>query len=534
MDMKRQISTATSDFRQLIEAGYLYVDKTRYVHQMVRESLQNYFFISRPRRYGKSLFCSTLEHLFKGERELFKGLYIAEETDYSFEKHPVLHFNFSLLNTSSFESFLFGFEDMIAEKAIESGIELERNLPSYMLMEFLRRSEKASVIIIDEFDSPIIDSLNDKGKLERIRSEFSSFYSVMKNTGSKVRFLFITGVTKLSNMSIFSKMNNLTDVSMRAEYASAFGYTDGELEGSFKEYIDDYLSSGSCPYEEREELLSDIREYYDGYRFSVDTDIKVYNPVSVGMFFQNGCRFNNYWEMTGVSTLAVELAKRYDLVGIIEEEPGAGISSFTSFDIADIADGSLDRYGIYALLYYTGYLTIDSGNNMGLYLKFPNKEISTSFTTSLVTRYMDKGNNLDYMVFRANDAINRGDTEGFITILKEYYESFPYDLLYKDKEKTYQLLFHAFFVASGMDAAAEEHSLRGRADNVIRTKSHIYVCELKVDGSAEDALAQIKERKYYEKYLPLAKKKNIKLHIVGIDFSSEERNIKDFKEEILQ
>ena len=534
MDMKRQISTATSDFRQLIEAGYLYVDKTRYVHQMVRESLQNYFFISRPRRYGKSLFCSTLEHLFKGERELFKGLYIAEETDYSFEKHPVLHFNFSLLNTSSFESFLFGFEDMIAEKAIESGIELERNLPSYMLMEFLRRSEKASVIIIDEFDSPIIDSLNDKGKLERIRSEFSSFYSVMKNTGSKVRFLFITGVTKLSNMSIFSKMNNLTDVSMRAEYASAFGYTDGELECSFKEYIDDYLSSGSCPYEERDELLSDIREYYDGYRFSVDTDIKVYNPVSVGMFFQNGCRFNNYWEMTGVSTLAVELAKRYDLVGIIEEEPGAGISSFTSFDIADIADGSLDRYGIYALLYYTGYLTIDSGNNMGLYLKFPNKEISTSFTTSLVTRYMDKGNNLDYMVFRANDAINRGDTEGFITILKEYYESFPYDLLYKDKEKTYQLLFHAFFVASGMDAAAEEHSLRGRADNVIRTKSHIYVCELKVDGSADDALAQIRERKYYEKYIPLARKKNIKLHLVGIDFSSEERNIKDFKEEILQ
>ena len=170
---------------------------------------------------------------------------------------------------------------------------------------------------------------------------------------------------------------------------------------------------------------------------------------------------------------------------------------------------------------------------MGLYLKFPNKEISTSFTTSLVTRYMDKGNNLDYMVFRANDAINRGDTEGFITILKEYYESFPYDLLYKDKEKTYQLLFHAFFVASGMDAAAEEHSLRGRADNVIRTKSHIYVCELKVDGSAEDALAQIKERKYYEKYLPLARKKNIKVHLVGINFSSEERAIKGFREETI-
>ena len=532
MHMKRQISTATSDFRQLIEAGYLYVDKTRYVHQMVRESLQNYFFISRPRRYGKSLFCSTLEHLFKGERELFKGLYIAEETDYSFEKYPVLHFNFSLLNTSSFESFLFGFEDMIAEKAIESGIELERNLPSYMLMEFLRRSEKASVIIIDEFDSPIIDSLNDKGKLERIRSEFSSFYSVMKNTGSKVRFLFITGVTKLSNMSIFSKMNNLTDVSMRAEYASAFGYTEKELEENFKEYIDDYLSSKDCPYKERNEFLSDVRDYYDGYRFSVDTDIKVYNPVSVGMFFTNSCRFNNYWESTGVSTLAVEMAKRYDLVDIMEKEPGAGMASFTSFDIADIVDGNLNKYGVYALLYYTGYLTIDRGNNMGLYLKFPNKEISTSFSSSLITRYMKKGNSLEYMVFRANDAIRQGDTEEFIAILKEYYEAFPYDLLDKDKEKTYQLLFHAFFVASGMDAIAEDHSLRGRADNVIKTKSHIYICELKVDGSVEEALAQIKERKYYEKYLPL-KTKGMEIHLIGINFSSEERNIKCYKEELV-
>ena len=168
---------------------------------------------------------------------------------------------------------------MIAEKAIESGIELERNLPSYMLMEFLRRSEKASVIIIDEFDSPIIDSLDDREKLENIRKAFSNFYNTIKNKSSKIRFLFIAGVTKLSNMSIFSKMNNLTDVSMRAEYASAFGYTDEELECSFKEYIDDYLSSEGCPYEERDELLSDIREYYDGYRFSVDTDIKVYKGV---------------------------------------------------------------------------------------------------------------------------------------------------------------------------------------------------------------------------------------------------------------
>ena len=531
-NMKREISTSVSDFKQLIEAKYLYVDKTRYIYQMVRESLQNYFFISRPRRCGKSLFCSTLEHLFKGEKELFNGLYIERETDYKFEKYPVLHFNFSLLNTSSFESFLSGFEEMIAEKAIENGIDIERNLPSYMLMEFLKKSDKESVIIIDEFDSPIIDSLNEREKLERIRSEFSSFYSVIKNTGSRVRFLFITGVTKLSNMSIFSKMNNLTDVSMRAGYASAFGYTEKELEENFKEYIDDYLSSKDCPYKERNEFLSDVRDYYDGYRFSADTDIKVYNPVSVGMFFTNSCRFNNYWELTGVSTLAVEMAKRFNLINMIEDEIIVGLDAFTSFDISLLAESTLRLSSIYALLYYTGYLTIAEGDLKGLTLTFPNKEIASTFTSSLVSRYMGGNADLDSIVYSTNRALEKGDVPAFISKLQEYYESFPYDLLDKDKEKTYQLLFHAFFVASGMDAIAEDHSLRGRADNVIKTKSHIYICELKVDGSAKEALVQIKERKYYEKYLP-QRAKGMEIHLIGINFSSEERNIKEYKEEVL-
>ena len=531
--MKRQISTATSDFRQLIKAGYLYIDKTMYVYQMVRESLQNYFFISRPRRYGKSLFCSTLEYLFKGEKDLFKGLYIAEKTSYSFEKYPVLHFNFSLLNTSSFESFLSGFEDMIAEKANENGIGLEKNLPSYMLMEFLKKSKKESVIIIDEFDSPIIDSLNDSEKLERIRSEFSSFYSVIKNTGSKVRFLFITGVTKLSNLSIFSKMNNLTDVSMRAEYASALGYTGNELAKNFKEYMEDYLSSDDCQYKDRAEFLSDVRDYYDGYRFSPDVDEKVYNPVSVGMFFTNSCRFNNYWELTGVSTLAVEMAKRFNLINITAGEIIVGLEAFTSFDISLLAESTLRLSSIYALLYYTGYLTIKDGDYDALVLQFPNKEIAKTFTASLITRYMDPSYDLGSIIHSTKRALVKGDVPAFISRLQEYYESFPYDLLDKDKEKSYQLLFHAFFVASGMEVTAEDHNLRGRADNVIKTKSNIYICELKVDKSSGEALAQIKERRYYEKYIPLCRKENIKLHIVGINFSSEKRSIEDYKEEVI-
>ena len=531
--MKRHISTRISDFKQLVEEENIYIDKTQYVYQMVKQKGNDYFFISRPRRYGKSLFCSTLEYLFKGDRSLFKGLFIAESTDYSFEKYPVLHFNFSLLDTTTYDVFILGFRNMIKALAHENGIDIEESTPAYMLQDFLDKCEKECVIIIDEFDSPLIDSLDDKEKLEKIIKVFSTFYNTIKNKGVKIRFLFIAGVTKLLNISIFSKMNNLTDVSMRAEYASAFGYTDEELESEFKEYIDDYLTSDNCPYKERLKFLSDIREYYDGYRFSVDTDVKVYNPVSVGMFFTNGCRFSNYWENTGVSTLAVEMAKRYDLLRIIDGENVVGLSAFTSFDISLLADKSLKASSIYALLYYTGYLTISDGDSHALVLKFPNKEIAMTFTSSLVSRYMEDSCDLGSIIYSVGKLLENGDTESFIKKLQQYYESFPYDLLYKDKEKTYQLLFHAFFVASGMEVTAEDHNLRGRADNVIKTRSNIYICELKVDKSADEALAQIKERRYYEKYVSLCRNENIKLHIVGINFSSEKRSIEDYKEKII-
>ena len=532
-NMRKQISTRISDFKQLLEDGNLYVDKTRFVYDLVRQKGNDYFFISRPRRYGKSLFCSTLEYVFKGEKELFKGLYIAEKTDYQFEKYPVLHLNFSLLNSSSFESFLSGFERMLYDAALENGVELKRDLPSYMLSDFLKRIAKECAILVDEFDAPVIDSLNDREKLERIRGEFASFYSVIKNTGSKVRFLFITGVTKLSNMSVFSKMNNLTDISMSAEFATAFGYTERELEDNFDFYITEYLSSEKCPYKDRNEFISNMRAYYDGYRFSIDNEESVYNPVSVGMFFNNGCRFGNYWENTGVSTLAVELAKRYDLMDLVGESQDVGMSAFTSFDISLLAESTLKISSVYALLYYTGYLTISYGDAKGLTLKFPNNEISSSFTTSLISRYMGVNVDFESMLYRVGRLLENGDTAGFLTILKKYYEAFPYDLLYKDKEKTYQLLFHAFFVASGSDIISEDHSLRGRADNTIRTKHHIYICELKVDRSAGEALSQIFERKYYAKYISEAEERGMKIHLLGISFSSEVRNIVEYKEEIL-
>ena len=222
-----------------------------------------------------------------------------------------------------------------------------------------------------------------------IRKSFSTFYANIKKSSGKIRFLFITGVTKLSNMSIFSKMNNLLDISMDRGFADAFGYTEAELMEYFGEGMDEYMEANPGKYSSRDELVSRIREYYDGYRFSKDSEVTVYNPVSIGRFFNSGCRFDNYWEQTGVSSLAVTLACSYRLSSVVEEQPVMSDMDFTSFDISLLADKKLKKESIYALLYYTGYLTIDTYDGTFITLDFPNREVSTSFTSNLLSRYTD-------------------------------------------------------------------------------------------------------------------------------------------------
>ena len=523
IDMK-SLSTSMFSFEYFRERDLLYVDKTSYVHKMV-SSADNFFFLSRPRRFGKSLFCSTLHALFDGRKDLFEGLYI--EDKYSFEKFPVLHFNFAVLSTSTYERFENSFVNALRLNGSKFGIELAGNDPADMLYNLLYGLQKRAVVIIDEFDAPITTAINEgKNYVNDIRSVLNDFYSVIKNSGECIRFFFMTGVTKLSNLSIFSAMNNLVDISVDPEFAGAFGYTDEELDEYFGEGIDENWSK-SC--NSREEFREKIREYYDGYRFSYRSDEKVYTPVSIGLFFSSGCYFENWWNSTGVSTLAVQLARKYDLINIISEYSSVGMNAFTTFDIAMLAESTLTTESVYALLFYTGYLTIKKGNSNHLYLGFPNREISSSFTLSLVTRYAKADSPVQGIAAIGLDAVSEGDTETFIKQMSKYYELFPYELLDKNKEKSYQLIFHAFFVASGAQAYAEDSSLRGRADNVIICKDHLYICELKVDESADLALNQIKDRQYYRKYEGSKKA----IHLIGISFSSSSRNIESYMEEII-
>ncbi len=505
---------------------YVYVDKTEYIYALVSKRLKNYYFISRPRRYGKSLMCSTLEALFKGKRELFKGLYI-DSTDYSFEKYPVLHFNFAEYNTKSYSAFLKEFQLALKNEAEKNGIILEKDEPSTMLTEFLMGIKKKTVIIIDEYDTPIIDTYKNIKEADEIRDTLSAFYSVIKNRNEDVRFFFLTGITKFSNMSIFSKMNNLTDLTFDPNYASAFGYTEEELESNFSDYIDEYMKRDDREYETREEFISAIRDYYDGYRFSYENTVKVYNPVSVGSFFNKKCKFKPYWENTGVSTLAVELAKDYKLGSIISETPILPMKYINSFDYSFLNEKKLNSFQVLSLIYFTGYMTIADGDDEGLNLTFPNTEIRKTFTENLVERFT--GSEVSLYAVEGVRAIKEGNTERLEKVFNAFLKEFPYTIFEK-KEKSYEQAFFSFFLMiGGARIDAEEESLTGRSDIVISTSRDVYVIEMKVDDSVDKAIEQIKEKGYYHKYINTKKT----IHIIGVNFSSSDRQIKDWKEEII-
>ena len=333
---------------------------------------------------------------------------------------------------------------------------------------------------------------------------------------------------KLANLSIFSAMNNLKDISMDSRFAGAFGYTDDEVERFFREGIDEYLAANPEKYRSREEFLGRIREYYDGYRFSPRSDVRVYNPVSLGSFFSDGCVFDNYWNATGVSTMAVNIAARHDLSGYFENSIMATSEAFSSFDISCAMDPWISESSIVALLYYAGYLTMEYEEDGILYLGFPNREIKTSFASSLLSRYTGKEDFIGLWLAEFRAMCRTGRAEEVCRKLIQYFNAFSYELVGDEPERFYHSVFHAIFVIAGIPAISEDRGLRGRADEAIMAGDHLWIFELKVDGSAAEALRQIEDRGYADKYAYLVGDR-VKVHKLGISFSSQQRTIVDWK-----
>ena len=532
-DMKG-ITTDNSSFELFRKYDALYVDKTEFICRLLSVWPKRFFFISRPRRFGKSLFCDTLRNVFAGNKELFRGLYIYDKHD--FEPYPVLSFNFAGQSISSIERFTERIAWNIKRYGKAYGVDMIGDDPAFLLEQLLigiaENTGKKAVIIIDEYDSPITTAIIEKKPfVDEIRSILNSFYSTIKNSNQYIHFFFMTGVVKLSNLSIFSAMNNLVDLSMKEEFAGAFGYTDEELDEYFGEGIDEYLEANPGKYKSREEFREKIRSYYDGYRFSPESETRVYNPVSIGFFFNDGCKFDNYWIQTGATSFAVALARNVDLSKILSsQELKTTAAAFTTFDISDIREKNLTERKMIAMLYYTGYFSIESYDEPYIHLSFPNAEVAASFVNHLLEQYSsDRNMEFDGWAKEFYDACQYGNEENLLRKLTEYFDAFSYELIGDEKETFYHAIFHAIFFLTGIYSITEDRGLRGRADEVVITSDSLWIFELKVDASAEDALRQIEDKGYADKYADMINRRKLKVHKVGISFSSETRSIAEWK-----
>ena len=533
----KYIATDSKSFRELIEGGYLYIDKTEYLYKMLRKgSPSKYWFLSRPRRFGKNLTIDTLENIFKGNRELFKGTYIYDS--YDFEEHPVIRLNMSLTPFSNEREMLSNLYVMqICDIARKYGIEAEISRESspavwlhVLITGLYRKYGKAVVVLVDEYDNYLLNAVKDEKLFERLRDLLAGFYEVLKTDGDYLRFCFLTGVTRFQHVSIFSKLNNLTDISSNPEYAAICGYTDTELDHYFAPYMEKYFSDNNiADGEEKKAFRVRMKEFYDGYRFSQRNDVTMYNPVSVGKFFLGGCSFENFWIETGAQSLVDEIVSRNP--ELFHEDVTFSIynQALTSFNMAEAFSPNPDPEAVYSYLVQAGYLTIRGSEYGKMILGYPNREVSDTMNGKVLRTYGLKigGERLPYLY----KAFSEGDTEGIIKMFREAYVNIPYDM-FMEKENNFQVSFYSALMFLGFDKVeAEEKTNIGRMDVcVVVRKGVIYIIELKLDESADEALSQIKEKKYFEKYA----KEGTVIHLLGINFSSEERNITGWKEEIIR
>ena len=527
----KNIITSISSFEGLIKADAIYVDKTDIIYSLLTKT-PGMFFCSRPRRFGKTLTLSTLEEIFKGNKELFKGLKIYD-MDYGWKEYPIIHLDLSKINASTPKALETQLNEKLFAIAEQYKVSFKHskycnsNLDSLIIA----LSQKGKVVVlIDEYDNILSNNINNP-RVEALREVLKGFFSVIKADSDYMQFVFITGVTKFAKVSIFSSMNNLNDISMDKEYASFFGYTDEEIGSYFGEYIEKGISATGMP---REEYLAALKKKYDGYRFSPDTEIAVYNPVSIGLFFSKGGKyFNNYWIDTGGMMLLMEVAKkvRFD----ISKDAARVISSgdITSFDILEMASSDVTSSEYRSLLFQTGYLTIkgiDPDDTSLLLLDFPNNEVSEAYSKSILALYGGKQSEKVFLESKIAKCFADGHLGDAINKLKSIYEAIPYDLSKHADELYYSSIFFSSMKALGALIGSEIETKNGRADAILKEDKHIYIFEFKHDQSADIALKQIHDKGYANQFASDSSKT---VHLVGINFSSSEKNISEWKEEIL-
>ena len=509
--MTKKLPLGLQDFRKIRLHDFKYVDKTRYLYEMA--AAPSAYFLSRPRRFGKSLTLSTLAELFSGSRELFEGLWIADKWDWE-KRYPVIRISFSLI----------GFKELGLESAIvqqlhtigeRHGIRLVKSGIAPMLYELLEKlaTNAKVVLLIDEYDAPLTNYLSiDQEMAIHNREILKDFYSALKEADHLLHFVLLTGVSRFSKVGIFSGLNNLRDISSNKNYATMLGYTQEELENNFDTEIADAAQRMGIG---RGELLNKVQFWYNGYRFEENAP-KVYNPVSINLFLEDQ-KFENFWFETGTPTLLINMLKEKGLYHFSLEPVSE--YAFSSFEVEDI--------NLYGLLYQTGYLTIVRRDEYGLYhLDYPNHEVKSSMVAYLMEAFsgVPKASG-DALAVRMMLAFEADDLEQVMGILRGLFAGIPYQLYESVPERFFHASIHLLFSLVGMRIQSEVCTSDGRADSVVETAKRVYILEYKLDESPETALSQIRDKAYFRPWFGRGKP----VTGIGVSFSSEKRNIAGWK-----
>jgi hypothetical protein len=505
----KKLPIGIQTFEKLIRENCLYIDKTRSIFQMIDQG--SVYFLSRPRRFGKSLLLTTLEAIFQGKKELFKGLWIYD-SEYQWQTYPVIRITFSGISFSTLKTLEDNINHQLSEIAQKFQVKLEYTTFYERFRELIRKLSDIEnvVVLIDEYDKPILDVIHEPELAQANRDTLRTFYTVLKDADPYLRFVFLTGVSKFSKVSVFSGLNHLNDISMARDYAEMLGYTQEELERYFAEHMEELAREQEV---DRETLLPLIRRWYNGYQFST-RPVRVYNPFSVLLLFTQK-EFRNYWFETGTPSFLINLIKKYDYDIPAIEHLEVAEPAFSTYEIDDLR--------VEPLLYQTGYITITAHNREDrLYtLGYPNLEVKQAFLEYLVDSVSPVRRELasSYIV-KLIKALRSAAMENFFEVLRVFFADIPYDIQLKH-EKYYQTIFYLVFTLLGLRIESEVSTNKGRIDAVLLTSEKTFLFEFKLYDSAETALEQIKTLEYFQKY----KQRGKPLVLVGVAFDSETRNI---------
>lgn len=504
------------DFEKIRMDGYTYVDKTEHIHRLVSEG--SYYFLSRPRRFGKSLLLSTIKALFLGKRDLFRGLAIDRKEDWDWAVHPVMHLDLNTERYDSKEKLENVLNDFLVKEELKYGSMPSETSVGLRFQGILQRAYAKTgqrvVILVDEYDKPMLQAIGKPELQEEFRATLKGFYGALKSMDGCIKFAMLTGVTKFGKVSVFSDLNNLEDISLNYNYYDLCGMTEQEMLTCFAEAIDALAQRNRLT---REECIAKLKRMYDGYHFDEGTP-GIYNPFSLLNTFKSR-KFGSYWFETGTPTYLVTLLRRhcYDLQEMARAEVTA--------DVLNSIDA--EATNPIPVIYQSGYLTIKNYKpEYGKYvLGFPNDEVEEGFVKYLAPYYLDnKVQKSAFDVEKFITDVREGQPQQFLDRLRSLFASAPYDSLTGDRENHFQNMTWVVFKMMGFYSHTEYHTSQGRIDLLVETPRYRYLMEFKLDGTAAQALQQIKQKDYPLQFSPDDKK----TYLIGANFSRKTRTIEKY------